>query len=87
MHSVNTWSASLNKIIFEGYPREFLIDKGKLPFSSWSDWGFYVLILLYQSQTKNYTIVLWDHEKCEKFGPKYESFEQMIYQLNKDNTQ
>ncbi|HEV8512419.1 MAG TPA: SMI1/KNR4 family protein, partial [Cyclobacteriaceae bacterium] len=38
-HPVNTWRAQLTKMIFEGYPTEYLIEKGYIPFADWSDWG------------------------------------------------
>jgi hypothetical protein len=85
-HPVNSWRASLTEMIFEGFPREFLIDKGRIPFANWSDWGLLCFDTSAAKSDNEYAIVLWDHERSDEFKPKYESFEQMIYQLDKEDT-
>jgi hypothetical protein len=84
-HSINSWRGSLTALIFEGYPREFLIDKGKIPFANWSDWGLLCFDTSIVNPDNEYPIVLWDHEKSDEFEPKYENFESMMYQLDKEN--
>lgn len=86
-HPVNTWRASLTEMIFEGYPREYLIDKGKIPFANWSDWGLLCFDTSRAKRGHEYPVVLWDHESCDDFEVKFENFEKMIYQLDKDSGQ
>ena len=85
-HPVNVWRAALTKMIFEGYPREFLIDTGRIPFADWSDWGLLCFDTTIKVQNNDYPIVLWDHEICDEFEIKYKSFEEMIFQLDNEDT-
>ncbi len=38
-HPAGNWRASLSEMIFDGYPREFLIDTGRIHIANWSDRG------------------------------------------------
>jgi len=67
-HPVYTWRASLSGMIFGGYPREYLIDKGYIPFASWSDWGCLCFDTNSGSLDNNYEVVLWDHEMADAFS-------------------
>jgi hypothetical protein len=42
-HPVNTWITEFNKMIYSGYPKEYLIDRGLIPFAGVIG-AFYVLI-------------------------------------------
>ena len=84
-HPARIWRASLSEMIFDGYPREFLIDKGRIPFANWSDWGLLCFDTTVVNQNNDYSIVLWDHEMFEEFEPKYSNFENMIIELDKEN--
>lgn len=52
-------------MIFRGYPREYMIDKGYIPFADWSDWGCLCFDTNNASPDNNYEVVLWDHEMPE----------------------
>jgi SMI1-KNR4 cell-wall len=81
-HPIDTWRYKLSQLIFGGYPTEFLIDKGLIPFANWSDWGH---LCFNTNDTKNgfdYPIVLWDHEVAEKFENKYANFMDMLIKLD-----
>jgi len=86
-HPAGIWMASLSKMIFDGYPRAFLIDTGRIPFAAWSDWG----VLCFDTTTKHhqndYPIVLWDHEVFDQFEPKHLNFATMIIELDKMETE
>ena len=81
-HPVNTWRGSLSDMIFNGYPREFIFNKGIIPFADWSDWG----LLCFDTSNKignEYQIVLWDHEKGYEWEYKEKNFETLLINLNK----
>ncbi|MGD1839995.1 MAG: SMI1/KNR4 family protein [Thermonemataceae bacterium] len=82
-HPINTWKDALSDMIFNGYPREYLIDKGKVPFANWSDWG----LLCFDTSHKvgnEYQIVLWDHEIADEWEFMAENFEKLLTELNKN---
>lgn len=81
-HPVNTWRASLTEMIFDGYPREFLIDKGYIPFINWSDWGLLCFDTNRNQGDNNYPIVLWDHETADEFQEQYQDFYDLIIKLD-----
>ncbi|WPP49649.1 SMI1/KNR4 family protein [Catalinimonas niigatensis] len=83
-HPVNTWRYSLSEMVFDGYPRELLIDKGRIPFANWSDWGLLCFDTTKEFENQDYPIVLWDHEISDEFEPRYSDFESMIYKLDKE---
>lgn len=73
-HPVNTWRAKLTEMIYEGYPPEYLIEKGYIPFADWSDWGLLCFDTNKNQSEKNYPIVLWDHELVDEVQYKYKDF-------------
>jgi hypothetical protein len=81
-HPVNTWGESLTEMIFDGYPTEFLIEKGYIPFANWSDWGLLCFDTNRNKDDKNYPIVLWDHEIAEEFQDQYTDFYDLITKLD-----
>ena len=83
-HPLGIWRASLSEMIFNEYPRELLLDKGKIPFANWSDWGLLCFDTNNKHTNNEYPIVLWDHEMFDEFEPKYINFEAMINELNSD---
>lgn len=83
-HPVNSWRASLTEMIFDGYPKEFLIDKGYIPFANWSDWGMLCFDTNKNQDDKNYPIVLWDHELGNEVQYQYENFYDMIEKINQE---
>ncbi len=83
-HPAGIWRASLSEMIFDGYPREFLIDAGRIPFANWSDWGLLCFDTTAENQNNDYPIVLWDHEIFDEFEPKYSNFDNMIIELDKE---
>ncbi|WP_175620575.1 SMI1/KNR4 family protein [Chryseobacterium schmidteae] len=83
-HPVNTWNTSLKEMIFDGYPKEFLIDKGYIPFANWSDWGMLCFDTNKNQDDKNYPIVLWDHELANEVQYQYEDFYDMIEKINQE---
>ncbi|MGL6127009.1 SMI1/KNR4 family protein [Chryseobacterium artocarpi] len=77
-HPINLWRASLREMMFETYPREFLFDKGYVPFATYSDWG-----LLCFDTHKNNAIVLWDHEIADSFEYKHKNFYELLTEISK----
>jgi len=81
-HPVNIWRSELSEMIFNGYPREYLIDKGRIPFANWSDWGYLCFDTTANCDDFDYPIVLWDHERADNFEKKYQNFSSMLYELD-----
>lgn len=83
-HPINTWKARLIEMIFDGYPAEFLIDKGYIPFADWSDWGLLCFDTNRNRENKNYPIVLWDHEIVDEVYDQYTDFYDLIVKLDEE---
>jgi hypothetical protein len=81
-HDPNSWRSSLTNLIFESYPREFLIDKGYIPFAVWSDWGLLCFDTTKNSDGNNYSIVQWDHERYDQFSFFSQDFRQLLTDLD-----
>tara|TARA_R110001583_G_scaffold127391_2_gene278990 strand:- start:430 stop:669 length:240 start_codon:yes stop_codon:yes gene_type:complete len=73
------------KMIFNGYPSEDLIEKGRIPFANWSDWGLLCFDTTADCKNNNYPIVLWDHEVYDEFQIQYSDFENMITKLAQEH--
>jgi hypothetical protein len=82
-HPINSWKAEFFNMIYSGYPTEFLIDKGYIPFANWSDWG--LLCFNTNEANNNYPIVLWDHEYADSVQEKAYSFYELIVQLDEED--
>jgi hypothetical protein len=81
-HPVNTWRAKLIEVIFDGYPTEYLIEKGYIPFADWSDWGLLCFDTNRSKEDNNYPIVLWDHETANEVRDEYKNFYDLITNLD-----
>ncbi|AEV33490.1 putative glucan synthasis protein [Owenweeksia hongkongensis DSM 17368] len=84
-HPVNTWRVELMKMIFNDYPSENLIETGRIPFASWSDWGLLCFDTTLKCENFEYPIVLWDHEVYDEFQLQYENFENMMIELAQEH--
>ena len=82
-HPINAWRLSLSEMIYNGYPKEFLIDKGYIPFANWSDWGLLCLNTNAKGNDYNYPVVLWDHERFDRFEPVYKDFADLLEKVDK----
>lgn len=80
-HPVNTWRNSLSEMVFSTYSRVFMIDKGYIPFASWSDWGYLCFDTNRKSESHNYPVVLWDHEDAENFQEYANDFYDLLIKL------
>lgn len=82
-HEIRSWRRHLIDMAFDGYPREFLIDKGYIPFADWSDWGLLCFDTNNSGAGNEYPIVRWDHESWNEFEPFSENFYSLISELDK----
>lgn len=80
---IRKWRRHLVDMAFDGYPREFVIDKGYIPFADWSDWGLLCFDTNKPSADNEYPVVLWDHESWDKFEPFSENFPYLLSKLDK----
>lgn len=81
-HPIRTWKDNLIKMVFHGYPSEYLIERGWLPFADWSDWG--LLCFDTTADTPDYPIGLWDHEDPGVLEPKHTNFMELLQWLDKE---
>jgi len=80
---IRNWRRHLIDMAFDGYPKEFLIDKGYIPFAVWSDWGLLCFDTNKPAKENEYPIVLWDHERWDEFEEYSDNFENLISKLDK----
>ncbi|MCL9806828.1 SMI1/KNR4 family protein [Flavobacterium amniphilum] len=87
-HPINIWRAKQTEMIFDGYPTEFLIEKGFIPFAGWSDWGLLCFDANRNKEDHNYPIVLWDYEMAEDVQDEYKDFYDLMTNIdaNKNNS-
>ena len=63
------WKEKILEQTFDGYPQEYLYDKGLLPIADYSDWGLTCFNTLKKDINGEYEIVMWDHELPDEFKP------------------
>ena len=83
-HPVNTWRAKLIEMVFNGSPTEYLIEKGYIPFATWSDWGELCFDTNRNQENNDYPIVLWDHEIEDEVQDKYKNFYDLIIKIDEE---
>lgn len=66
-HPSTGWQDSIKKHVLKGWPREWLLDKGFLPFAEYSDWGLWCFSTREVDPFGEYAVYLWDHDRPEKF--------------------
>jgi hypothetical protein len=81
-HPVNRWRYFQTEMMFNGYPREYLADKGLLAFANWSDWGLLCFDTNRNDGQSNYPVVQWDHELPHQFQNFAPNFYQALLQLD-----
>lgn len=69
-------------MIFDGYPTEFLIEKGYVPFAVWSDWGLLCFDTNRNKEDNNYPVVLWDHETADEVNDEYKDFFDLLTEID-----
>lgn len=82
-HEINNWKNHLPRMAFEGYPAEWLIDKGYIPFADWSDWGVLCFDTHQQEPGNEYPVILWDHERWDEYQPVAAGFYELLISLDK----
>jgi hypothetical protein len=80
-HPIDTWLSVLFKNLHHGWPREYLIDKGFIPFAMYEDWGMLCFDANRAQDTANYPVVLWDHEQPDEVTDYSASFAELLPQL------
>lgn len=84
-HIVDTWQNGLKAMVFDGNPKEFLIDKGLIPFANYSDWGLLCFNATKKAEDNEYEILLWDHERWDEVEFKFENFTAMLVALDAED--
>jgi len=81
-HPVNRWRYFQSEMMFNGYPREYLADKGLLAFANWSDWGLLCFDTNRNDGHSDYPVVQWDHEIPHQFQNFASNFYHALLQLD-----
>lgn len=84
-HSVHSWRKDQVEMIFDGYPTEFLIEKGYIPFADYSDWGLLCFDANRNKEDHNYPVVLWDHEIPDEVKEVYNDFYDLIIKIDQED--
>ncbi len=84
-HPINSWNKDLVKMIFNGYPKEYLIDRGLIPFADWSDWGHLCFDTNAGSSDNNYPIFIWDHDMPTDNQYFSHNFKSLMIKLGKED--
>ena len=66
-HPSDFWRLSLSNMAFDTWPKEWLIDKGYMPFATYSDWGMWCFGINQLSPNGECPVYQWDHEIHDKF--------------------
>jgi len=66
-HPSTGWQQVLATHVFQGHPRELLLDKGFLPFANCGDWGLYCFRLAERRTDGEYLVFRWDHDDPQQF--------------------
>jgi len=78
----DVWSEKILKETFDGYPREYIYDKGLIPFADFSDWGLTCFNTTRRLENGEFEIVMWDHERPDETehlaNSIYELFEKAL---------
>lgn len=61
------WQACITDTVLVFDTKEMILDRGYLPFASYSDWGFWCFGLNERSTDNECPIYLWDHEDSKHF--------------------
>ena len=81
-HPINSWWKEMTDMVFNGFPREYLIDRGLLPYAYYEDWG----ALCFDTTTKypdgEYIISLWDQEIPFDTQPLYSNFTEFLEKVD-----
>lgn len=86
----NVWKEKILDSTFNGYPREFIYDRGLIPFGRYSDWGLTCFNTNKSTEGNEYEIVIWDHDVPFETEFRAVNFEIMLkeildnYEQNKD---
>ncbi|MFT3679915.1 MAG: SMI1/KNR4 family protein [Ferruginibacter sp.] len=84
-HEIRNWKQHRVDMIFNGYPAEFLIDRGYIPFADWSDWGLLCFDTNQPAAENDYPIILWDHEYWDQYEPFSDNFQSLLVKLNAES--
>ncbi|MEZ2443353.1 SMI1/KNR4 family protein [Chitinophaga sp. RCC_12] len=84
-HPVNKWRDHLKKMIFNGWPLEYMLNKGYIHFADWSDWGALCFDTSRNSANNDYPIVLWDHDRPLEIQEIAPNFFSLIIKLDKEH--
>ena len=84
-HPLNYWSKPLHEMIFDGWPKDWLLDKGRLPFANWEDWGLLCFDVSKGLVDGEYPVILWDHDRPEEVKPMSDNFKSLLQFLDNNH--
>ena len=72
-------------MIFDGWPKDWLLDKGRLPFANWEDWGLLCFDVSKGLVDGEYPVILWDHDRPEEVKPMSDNFKSLLQFLDNNH--
>lgn len=82
---IREWKLHFFQRVFNGFPRELLIDKGYMPFADWSDWGQLCFDTNSSASENEYPIVRWDHDRWNEYEFFSENFQSLLLKLDTED--
>ena len=82
-YEIREWKANFTKTIYNGWPRQLLIDKRYIPLATWSDWGALCFDTNVRVEDGEYPVVLWDHEASDEYTPLSDNFQEALIKLDR----
>lgn len=83
-HPSDKWKEELLKHVFEGWPKEDILDRGLIPFADYEDWGLVCFNTNKIDSEGEYEICIWDHEQSDCEEHLASSFLDMIREIVTD---
>ncbi len=82
-HSSDKWKDELINRMFDGWPKEDILDRGLIPFADYEDWGLTCFNTNKRNSNGEYEICIWDHEQSDSEEYLANSFYDLIQDVLK----
>jgi SMI1 / KNR4 family (SUKH-1) len=73
-HPIHSWKSCFEDLLFNGWPREFHLDRGYIPFADWSDYASLCFDTNRGKIDHNYPIISIWFENPEQVNDEFEDF-------------
>ncbi|MBS2101029.1 SMI1/KNR4 family protein [Carboxylicivirga linearis] len=83
-HMSDSWKEVLLEQIFDGWPKEDVLERGLIPFADYEDWGLVCFNTTKLNSDGEFQIYVWDHEQSDSEKYLANSFYDMIHEIMKN---